>query len=77
VLETLNETLKSDLENIIELLHEHSGITQSNIIYHIGKSRTTAYRYLKILLDSQFVEYKSERKTGGYYLTDKAKNKLK
>jgi ATP-dependent DNA helicase RecG len=75
--ETLNETLKSDLKNIIELIHEHSGITQSNIIYHIGKSRTTAYRYLKILIDSQLIEYKGARKTGGYYLTDKAKEKLK
>jgi ATP-dependent DNA helicase RecG len=75
--ETLNETLKPDLKNIIELIHEHSGITQSNIIYHIGKSRTTAYRYLKILIDSQLIEYKGARKTGGYYLTDKAKEKLK
>jgi ATP-dependent DNA helicase RecG len=53
--ETLNETLKSDLKTIIELIYEHSGITQSNIIYHIGKSRTTAYRYLKILIDNQLI----------------------
>jgi ATP-dependent DNA helicase RecG len=71
------ETLKIDLKNIIELIYEHAGITQSNIIYHIGKSRTTAYRYLNILIDSQLIEYKGARKTGGYYLTDKAKDKLK
>ena len=75
--ETLNETLKLDLKNIIELINDHSGITQSNIIYNIGKSRTTVYRYLKILIESQLIEYKGAKKSGGYYLTEKTQNKLK
>jgi hypothetical protein len=33
VLETLNETLKSDLKNIIELIHEHSGIPNKKSIF--------------------------------------------
>jgi ATP-dependent DNA helicase RecG len=74
---TLNDTLKNDLAKIFDLIQKQPGISQSNIIKEIKKSRMTIYRFLDILKTDGLIEYKGSKKTGGYHLTDKAKNKLK
>ena len=73
----LNYPLKDDLAKTLALIQKQSGITQSNIIKEIKKSRRTIFGYLNILKSDGLIEYKGSKKTGGYYLTEKAKNKLK
>jgi ATP-dependent DNA helicase RecG len=67
-------TLKNDLTKILELIQKQSGITQLSIIKEIEKGRRTIFRYLNILKTKGLIEYKGSKKTGGYYLTEKAKS---
>ena len=74
---TINGTIKKEVLLILETISMQQGINMIDIISKIGKGRTTIFRYLNILKECNFIEYRGSRKTGGYYLTDKAKNKLK
>jgi ATP-dependent DNA helicase RecG len=73
----LNDAIKNDLAKILDLIQKQSGITQTNIIKEIKKSRRTIFGYLNILRNNELIEYRGSKKTGGYYLTEKAQNKLK
>jgi len=53
------------------------GINRVELIDKMGKGKTTLERYLKVLKENDLIEYKGSKKTGGYYLTEKAKDKLK
>ena len=68
---TTNGTINSKeaVEVIIfELIKSKEGITVSNIVESIGKSRRTVMRYLDILKKANKIEFRGGNKTGGYYL---------
>ncbi|GHT15017.1 hypothetical protein FACS189426_22190 [Bacteroidia bacterium] len=54
-----------------------SGLNASEIALRIEKSIPTVERYLRLLRKKGIVEFRGIPKTGGYHLTDKAKDKLK
>jgi DNA-binding IscR family transcriptional regulator len=47
------------------------------IATRINRSPRTTERYLQVLRKKEIVEFRDIPKTGGYYLTDKTKDKLK
>jgi len=47
------------------------------IASRLNKSPRTIERYIRILRKKGTIEFRGIPKTGGYYLTDKAKEKLK
>jgi len=73
----LNKAIISELKKIIKMIHNQKGINRIELIDKIGKGKTTLERYLKVLKEWDLIEYRGSKKTGGYYLTEKAKNKLK
>jgi ATP-dependent DNA helicase RecG len=42
-----------------------------------NKGLSTIERYLRLLRKKEIIEFRGAPKTGGYFLTEKAKNKLK
>ena len=62
---------------VLKTISMQQGINMIDIISKTGKGKTTIFRYLNILKDINLIEYRGSRKTGGYYLTDKAKEILK
>jgi predicted HTH transcriptional regulator len=75
--EALNEAIKEELGRIIGLMLNQPGISRPELIEGSEKSKASIERYLKILKDGALIEYKGSKKTGGYHLTDEAKEKLK
>ncbi len=64
---TLNDTLKSDIEQILQIIDEHPGIQIKGIMQLTNKSRSTINRYITSLLTFSKIERCGSRKTGGYY----------
>lgn len=75
--EAINEATKSALGGIVEVILNQPGINRLELIKKSGKSKTSIERYLRILKENNFVNYQGSKKTGGYHLTDEAKQKLK
>jgi ATP-dependent DNA helicase RecG len=67
----------NELAKLFEIISSKEGINRIELIAQTEKGRTTINRYLTVLKDCSLIEYIGARKTGGYYLTDKAKDKLK
>ncbi|MDR1202849.1 MAG: transcriptional regulator, partial [Tannerellaceae bacterium] len=70
------ESEDEPIKSIIGLILNRPGINRSELVENSGKGFATVKRYLKILKDNNLIEYKGSKKTGGYYLTDEAKEKL-
>ena len=65
-----------ELVQIIKAIHSQNGINRIELIEKTGKGKSTLERYLKILKETDLIEYKGSKKTGGYFLTEKTKVKL-
>jgi len=65
------------INEIIVILLNASGLNAVEIATRINKSARTTKRYLRILRKKEIIEFRGIPKTGGYHLTDKAKDKLK
>jgi ATP-dependent DNA helicase RecG len=72
----LNDNIKKHLIDIVLLLLKEEGINRNDLITGIGIGRTGIFQYLQILRDANIVEYIGSRKTGGYFLTQEAKERL-
>jgi ATP-dependent DNA helicase RecG len=72
----LNDNMKKHMVGVVLLLLKNEGINRNNIITEIGIGRTSIFQCLQILRDANIIEYIGAKKTGGYYLTQNAKNKL-
>ena len=64
----VNEPVNDVLKDILEFIKNNPGVKKPAIITHIGKSKATLTRYLKQLVERNYIEYKGSDKTGGYYL---------
>ena len=73
----INEAIINELIKVVQTIHNQRGINRIELIDKIGKGKTTLDRYLKILKEGDLIEYRGSKKTGGYHLTEKAKEKLK
>ena len=73
----INDGVNDGINEIIVILLNASGLNAIEIANRISKSPRTTERYLGILRKKEIIEYRGSKKTGGYYLTEKAKEKLK
>lgn len=73
----LNEAVIKELVNVLRIIHNQKGINRIELIERIGKAKTTIERYLKILKENNLIEYRGAKKTGGYFLSEYALDKLK
>lgn len=73
----INDAIINELANVLRLIHIQKGINRIELIEKIGKGKTTLERYLKVLKENNLIEYRGAKKTGGYFLSEYALNKLK
>ena len=72
----LNDKIKNYLRDIVLLLLKREGMNRNDFIKKLGIGRTSIFQCLQILREANIVEYFGSKKTGGYYLTQKAKDRL-
>jgi ATP-dependent DNA helicase RecG len=73
----VNGGVNGGINEIVAILLNVSGLNALEIATRINKSPRTTERYLQILRKKGIVEFRGIPKTGGYYLTETAKDKLK
>jgi ATP-dependent DNA helicase RecG len=73
----VSDGISDGINEIVNILLNVSGLSAIEIASRIDKSIPTVERYIRILRRRDIIEYRGSKKTGGYYLTDKAKDKLK
>jgi ATP-dependent DNA helicase RecG len=54
-----------------------AGLNAVEIASRTKRGLSTIERYLRLLRKKEVIEFRGAPKTGGYYLTEKAKGKLK
>ena len=67
-IEGVNEGVNKELNNLYFKINLTPGKKASELSKEINKGLSTTERYLKILKEKGFVEFKGAPKTGGYYL---------
>ena len=75
--EGVNEGVNENVYDIINILINVAGLNAVEIASRTKRGLSTVERYLRFLRKKEIVEFKGVPKTGGYYLTQKAKDKLK
>jgi len=73
----VDDGVKESIKDIVTVLQNISGLNSLEISARINKSIRTTERYIQILRKKDIIEFIGIPKTGGYYLTKKAQNKLK
>jgi len=74
---TINRTINGTIKLVFETIKNNPGINMIELIAKTGKGKTTIHRYVSFLKDNDLIIYIGARKSGGYYLTAKAKEELK
>ena len=72
----VNDNVKECLCSIIHFLYHQPNQNRSRLIKQTQKGRSSTDRYIKILKDANIIEFTGSDKTGGYFLTQKAKDRL-
>lgn len=74
VSDAVNDALIDAVNTIIKL---NDGASIKDIMDATGKSNATVKRYLQVLREINFIEFKGAAKIGRYYLTNQAEKKIK
>jgi DNA-binding transcriptional ArsR family regulator len=69
-IEGVNEGVKLELEQLYVQIRKYPGKKASELSEQIDKSIATTERYLKVLKELGYVEFRGAPKTGGYYLKE-------
>ncbi len=72
----ISDGVKNELVKIVKLLIEKEGVNTDDVVDHIGKSKPTVERYLRLAKDRGLVVFSGAPKTVGYYLTNRIKKAL-
>jgi ATP-dependent DNA helicase RecG len=73
----IREGVNEGVSDIVNILLNISGLNAIEISSRMNKSLAQVERYLRLLRKKGIIEFRGIPKTGGYHLTDKAKDKLK
>ncbi|MDR2684506.1 MAG: hypothetical protein LBB53_03885, partial [Prevotellaceae bacterium] len=76
IIENINEPVKQSLFKIISYLLNHNGTNRNMLTFVLSKGRASLARHLKLLRNANIIEFIGSDKTGGYYLTKQAKERL-
>ena len=74
VSDAVSDALIDAVNTIIKL---NDGASIKDIMDATGKSNATVKRYLQVLREINYIEFKGSAKTGRYYLTNQAEKKIK
>ena len=65
--DTVNDTVNSKEQEVLNIIKQYPGLNSSKIAELIGKSTSTAKRYLNSLVRLGIIEFRGAQKTGGYF----------
>ena len=71
-----NDEIKESLFIIIKFLYYTPNQNRIDLTKITQKGQASTDRYIKILKDANIIEFRGSKKTGGYYLTQKTKDRL-
>jgi ATP-dependent DNA helicase RecG len=74
--EGVNEGVNEAIYDIINILFSVSGLNAIELASRTERGLSTIERHLRLLRKKEIIEFRGATKTGGYHLTDKAKEKL-
>lgn len=77
LIDGVSDGVKIEIIKITELVLGNEGVNAKDIAIKRGKSKPTIERYLRTAKEVGIIEFKGAPKTGGYYLTERMKVKLK
>ncbi|MCF8371340.1 MAG: putative DNA binding domain-containing protein [Bacteroidales bacterium] len=77
LIDGVNDGVRIDIMKITELVLGKEGVNAMDIATKRGKSKPSIERYLRIAKEVGIIEFKGAPKTGGYYLTENMKAKLR
>jgi len=69
-IEGVNEGVLSELQYLFDIISNEEGKKAVELNTFINKSLATTERYLKILKEKGFIEFRGAPKTGGYYIKE-------
>jgi len=75
--EGVNEGANANIYDIINILTNVAGLNAVEIASRTKRGLSTIERYLRLLRKKEVIELRGAPKTGGYYLTGKAKDSLR
>ena len=73
----VSDGVKRELIFIVHLINNNPGINTKSIAESTNKPKPTIERYLRIAKETNMIEFQGSSKSGGYYITEKMKEKLK
>ena len=73
----VSDGVKRELINIVHLIINNPGINTKSIAESTNKPKPTIERYIRIAKETNMIEFQGSSKSGGYYVTEKMKAKLK
>ena len=77
IIEQVSGGVRQNLSALIFFLNQNEGVQTNTIANHLNVSDATIERYISILKKLRVIEYKGAKKTGGFYLSEEFKSKLK
>ena len=77
VINSVSDGVKKELLIIVHLINDNPGINTKLIAESTNKPKPTIERYIRIAKETKMIDFQGSSKTGGYYVTEKMKEKLK
>ena len=75
--EGVNEGVRKEIIELVAILMISEGLKVHDLVAKRGKSRATIERYLKLAKKLSIIEFRGTPKTGGYYITQSMRNRIK
>ena len=76
VIEGVTDDVRDKLRKILLVVYKGEGVRTNDIEKRIEVPVKSVERYVKQLKEAGLIEYRGAARTGGYYLTRKAENKI-
>lgn len=77
ILRLIHEGVNANIYDIINILSNAAGLNAVETASRTKRGLSTIERYLRLLRKKEVIEFRGAPKTGGYYLTEKAKSNLR
>jgi len=77
LLKEISDDVRKNLNDLLLFLYQNEGVQTGDIAEHLTVSVKTAERYISILKKLELIQYTGAKKTGGYYLSENFKNRIK
>ena len=73
----VNGGARTDIIKPVKTIIAKEGSKANDLAVTTGKSIRTTQRYLKLIKDMDIIEFRGSPKTGGYFITQAIRNKIK